>query len=104
MTWNLSYLSNVTDIAPCDIGLPDGKSALAIKQGDLCLGGDLWLKGVLYSKDLTCSLISVAKLLKVVKGSITFTDELCILQDRTTKTLIGAGEECGGVYVFRDVS
>lgn len=103
MTWNLSYLSNITDIAPCDIGLPDGKSALAIKQGDLCLGGDLWLKGVLYSKDLTCSLISVAKLLKAVKGSITFTDELCILQDRTTKTLIGAGEECGGVYVFRGV-
>lgn len=69
---------------------------IATKQGDLCLGGDLWLRGVLYSPELTCSLISVAKLLKVCKGSIIFTDELCVLQDRTTRTVIGAGEECGG--------
>ena len=33
-----------------------------------------------------------------------FTDTLCILQDRFTRTLIGAGEERGGVYVYRDVT
>ncbi|CAA7037924.1 unnamed protein product [Microthlaspi erraticum] len=103
MTWNLDLLHNITDIHPCAIGLPDGDSAIATKQGDLCLGGDLWLKGMLYSKELTCSLISVAKVLKIIKGSITFTDELCVLQDRTSKMLIGAGEERGGVYVFRGV-
>ncbi|CAA7018786.1 unnamed protein product [Microthlaspi erraticum] len=62
----------------------------------------MWLKGVLYAPDLKCSLISVAKLLKAIKGSsITFTADLCVLQDHTKKTLIGAGEECGGVHVFR---
>ncbi|KAG7578454.1 Retrotransposon gag domain [Arabidopsis thaliana x Arabidopsis arenosa] len=95
------YLSNVMNTNPCMIGLPDGDHVVSTQQGDICLGGDLWLQGVLYSKDLTCSLISVAKLLKVVKGSITFTDELCVIHDRAMKTLIGVGEECGHVYVLR---
>lgn len=102
MTWRIDYLCNVTDIVPCMIGLPDGDSVVAIKQGDLCLGGDLWLRGVLYSHELTFSLISVVKFLKIIKGSITFTDELCVLQDRTSKKLTGAGESAG-VYIFRGV-
>lgn len=103
MTWNLEMLSNVIDTNPCIIGLPDGDHVVANKQGDFCLGGDLWLRGVLYSKDLTCSLISVATLLKLRKGCFMFTDELCVLQDRATKMVMGAGEECGGVYVLRGV-
>ncbi|KAG7529442.1 Ribonuclease H-like superfamily [Arabidopsis thaliana x Arabidopsis arenosa] len=103
MTGNLDYLSNVMNTNPCMIGLPDGDHVVSTQQGDICLGGDLWLQGVLYSKYLTCSLISVAKLLKVVKGSITFTDELCVIHDRAMKTLIGVGEECGVVYVLRGV-
>ena len=103
MTGNLDYLCNVTDIPLCMIGLPNGDNTVATKQGDLCLGSELWLRGVLFSQELNCSLISVAKFLKVCKGSITFTDELCVLQDRTMKTVIGAGEECGGVYMFRGV-
>lgn len=102
MTWNVNFLSNVVDIVPCSIGLPDGDCALAIKQGDLCLGDNMWLTGVLYAPTLKCNLISVAKLLKAIKGSsITFTADLCVLQDHTKMTLIGAGEECGGVYIFR---
>lgn len=103
MTWNLDMLCNVTSMNPCTIGLPDGDRLMATKQGDFCLGGDLWLRGVLYSKDLTCSLISVSKLLKICKGLVTFTDELCVIQDRVSKMLIGASEECGGVYLFRGV-
>lgn len=79
MTWKLDLLRNVVDIFPCSIRLPDGDRAIAIKQGDLCLGGDLWLRGVLYSPELKCSLIFVAKLLKTTKGSIIFTELLCVL-------------------------
>lgn len=103
MIWNLDLLSNVVDIFPCSIVLPDGDHAIAKKQGDVCLGNDLWLRGALYSLELQCSLISVVKLLKIIKGSITFTEDLCVLQDRTTKTMISAGEECGGVYGFRGI-
>lgn len=88
MTWNLDILSNVFNIVPCSIGLPDGDSALATKQGDLCLGGDLWIHGVLYSAQLDCDLIYVAKLLKVTKGSTTFTEDLCVFASlNTTETL-----------------
>lgn len=43
VTWNLEYLTNIVDIAPCSIGLPDGDHTIAIKQGDIFLGGDMWL-------------------------------------------------------------
>ena len=33
-----------------------------------------------------------------------FSDTLCVLQDRFTRTLIGAVEEWDGVYVYRDVT
>lgn len=66
----------------------------------MCLGGEIWLNDVLYSPDLTCSLMSVAKLLKTTKGSMNFTEDVCVLQDRTSKMMIG-GEECDGVYKFR---
>lgn len=78
MTWNLNYLINVVDIVPCSIGLPDGDCAIALKQGDLWLGGDVFLRAVLYAPSLKCCLISVAKLLKAIEGSsITFTADLC---------------------------
>ncbi|XP_010419135.1 PREDICTED: uncharacterized protein LOC104704802 [Camelina sativa] len=102
MTWKSELLSNVCDIYPCSNGLRDGDRAIAVKQGDIFLGGDLWLRGVLYSPQLQCSLIFVAKLLKLTKGSMIFTEDLCVLQDRTLKMLIG-GEECGRVYVLRGV-
>lgn len=47
--------------------------------------------------DLCC------KIVESLQGFYYFTDELCVLQDRTMKTVIGAGEECGGVYMFRGV-
>ncbi|XP_019087549.1 PREDICTED: uncharacterized protein LOC109127378 [Camelina sativa] len=102
MTLNIDLLSDVQTILPCAIRLPGGDRAMAEKQGWMCLGGDIRLNGVLYSPDLTCSLISVAKLLKTTKVSVTFTEEVCVLQDRTLK-IIGAGEECDGVYKFRGI-
>lgn len=100
----MNYLSNVVDIVPCSIRLPDGDQTIALKKGDLNLGGDMWLQGFLYAPDLKFSLISVAKLLKAIKGSsITFTADICILQDHTRTQIIGACEECGGVYIFQGV-
>lgn len=49
MTSNLDFLSDVTDIIPCSIRLPDGDRAMAEKQGRLCLGDNLWLSDVIYS-------------------------------------------------------
>lgn len=34
---------------------------------------------------------------------MTFTEDLCVLRDRTSNMLIGAGEEYDGVYKFKGV-
>ncbi|CAA7043921.1 unnamed protein product [Microthlaspi erraticum] len=58
---------------------------------------------VILDTDLNCTLISVSKLLKQTSGVAIFTDTLCVLHDRFSRTLIGAGEERDGVYYFKDV-
>lgn len=89
MTLIIDSFSDVTSIEPCSVRLPDGDCALAEKQGRMCLGGEIWLNDVLYSPDLTCSLISVAKLLKTTKRRVTFTEDVCVLQDHTSNMMIG---------------
>ena len=68
------------------------------------LSDKLTLRNVLFVPNLNCTLLSVAKLLKQTDCLAVFTDTLCMLQDRFTRTLIGAREERGGVYVYRDVT
>lgn len=36
--------------------------------------------------------------------TFTFTNNLCVIQDRASRILIRAGELCGGVYQFRAVT
>jgi len=61
------------------------------------LGDELKLTNVLYVPTLLCNLISIAKLCKDIRCIVTFFDDAGILQDYTMRTLIGAGEQCGGV-------
>ena len=67
------------------------------------LSNNITLSNVLFVPNLNCSLISVSKLLRQTNCFALLTDTLCVLQDRFTRTLIGAGEERGGVYFFKDV-
>ncbi|CAA7062182.1 unnamed protein product [Microthlaspi erraticum] len=103
MTGNLSLLRNIENIIPCTVGFADGGKTLSLSKGSLTISSKLTLHNVLYVKDLNCTLISVSKLLKQTGGVAMFTDTLCVLQDRFTRTLIGAGEERDGVYYFKDV-
>ena len=73
-------------------------------MGDLMLSETISLKDVLYVPELDCTLISVSKLLKHMNCFALFTYAICLLQDRSSKTLIGAGEERDGVYYFKDVT
>jgi len=67
----------------------------------MSLGNDLILTIVLYVPTLKCNLISIAKVCKDMQCTVTFSDDACILQDRTTRTPIGAGEQRGGVYYYK---
>ena len=104
MAGELSQLVNVRDTAPCAVGFADVGTTTSSSMGDLILSETISLKDVLYVPNLDCTLISVSKLLRHMNCFALFTDAICLLQDRSSKTLIGAGEERDGVYYFKDVS
>ena len=112
MTGLFSLLMNVEPISPCSISpcsispcsvaFADGGKTYAMSWGSLALSSKVTLSRVLYVPDLNCTLISVAKLLKQASCFAMFTDTVCVLHDRFSRTLIGTGEERDGVYYFTD--
>ncbi|XP_020249272.1 uncharacterized protein LOC109826663 [Asparagus officinalis] len=105
MTGNISLFESLYDVSPSPVGLPNGNQTTAIKEGKIegkiVLSDGLILKDVLYVPDLNVNLISVSQLLATLNYFITVTDKLYIIQDRNSRTLIGAGEQCDGVYWFK---
>ncbi|PNX75889.1 hypothetical protein L195_g031833, partial [Trifolium pratense] len=103
MTGNLKHMRELQDIQSCPVGLPNGEHAAAVKQGSVVLEGGLKLTNVLFVPKLNCNLISVSQMMDELKCVIQFTNKLCVVQDRTSRTLIGAGERKDGLYFFRGV-
>ena len=93
MSSDLALLHDVYDIASSSITFPDGRDSHATKRGSLRISKDYVLHEVLFVPDFNCTLISVSKLLKQTGCIVIFTDTLYVLQDRFSRTLIGAGEE-----------
>uniref|UniRef100_A0A803NEI4 FBD domain-containing protein n=1 Tax=Chenopodium quinoa TaxID=63459 RepID=A0A803NEI4_CHEQI len=102
MYGNIDLFTNLSDISS-PVGLPNGKSTTATKEGRVILSDNLTLDNVLYVPALKCNLLAVSQLLEKQSYSVMFTDKLCIIQDRSLRNLIGAGEQCDGVYIFRPV-
>ncbi|KAK4425256.1 hypothetical protein Salat_1719500 [Sesamum alatum] len=89
MTGNKHLLVNLVDILPTPIGLPNGTCTNAVKKGSVILGDKLRLNHVLYVPQLSCNLISLASLINDLHYLVTLTDKVCVIQDRTSRTLIG---------------
>lgn len=96
MTGNISLLHNVHAISPSRVGLPNGDNTTAIKDGTVTLQPGLVLHHVLYVPNLAVNLVSISKLISDADCCAIFTDRLCILQDRTTRSPIGLGESHRG--------
>ncbi|KAK3012177.1 hypothetical protein RJ639_010476 [Escallonia herrerae] len=92
MTGTAKNLRDVREISSCPVALPDGNNAVAIKEGPVIIGGNLILKDVLYVPGLTCNLIYVSQLIDHSDCFVQFTNSLCVIQGRTSRMLIGAGE------------
>ncbi|KAJ8639810.1 hypothetical protein MRB53_016504 [Persea americana] len=90
MTCDLECLREVRSVEACPVGLPDGKHVMAIKEGTVILNDKLKLNRVLHVPNLNCNLISVSQLLAKMHGHIQFIDKYCVIQDRTSRTVIGA--------------
>ena len=96
ITDTLTCLVNVRYITACTIGLPNGASTYATKEGDVYLSNHLVLRNVLFVPDFQCQLIYVSHLLSDNQCTILFTPTLCAIQDRPSGILVGAGERRGG--------
>ena len=83
---------NVKETPPCLVGFADGGTSTSSRMGDLIL-----------TDKISLIMISVSKLLKHNRCFALFTDTICVFQDRSSKTLIGADEERDVVYDFKDV-
>ncbi|KAH9672345.1 hypothetical protein KPL70_017686 [Citrus sinensis] len=103
MTGNRKILCDSIYVIPCSIRLPDGNVTIANTKGTVVLASHLRLNNVLFMPSLTCNLISVSQLIRDVNCFIQFYDQLCVIQDRITRMLIGAGEQREGLYYFWDI-
>ncbi|XP_075491104.1 uncharacterized protein LOC142529454 [Primulina tabacum] len=103
MTGRLESMSYVERVPACPVGLLDGKETIAEKSGTVVFNEYLKLKNVLYVPNLKCSLISVSQLNEELNCVVQFNDKICVMQDRNSRMLIGAGEQREGLYYFRGI-
>jgi hypothetical protein len=103
MTGDKRLFQNLSNIFPSPVVLPDGTHTNAVQEGTIVLGENMTINRVLYVPRLTCNLISFSQLIKDLNCVVTLTDKLCVIQDRTSRMVIGVGEERDGVYWFRSV-
>ncbi|KAL2941869.1 Retrovirus-related Pol polyprotein from transposon TNT 1-94 [Bienertia sinuspersici] len=103
VTGNFDLLIHVTDMLACPVGLPDGNKTSSTKCGQVYLAHGLVLQNVLYVPKLNCNLIYVSHLIDDLNCIVQFTNHVCVIQDRNTRTLIGVGEQWDGLYYFHGV-
>ena len=103
MTGEIGDFQDLTKIAPCPVGLLDGSSTVATKERIVILDRNFCLKTILFVPGLTCKINSMSLLTAYHNCFIQLTNGLCVIQDRTLRTLIGAGERRDGLYFFRGV-
>ncbi|KAG7600532.1 Retrotransposon Copia-like N-terminal [Arabidopsis suecica] len=104
MTGQRELLEDIRDVAPVSVLLPAGADVIASQQGTVHLTPTLSIKNVYLINGFHTNLISLSQLVtdNFLVGQVT--DKLMILQDRITRTVIGAGEREGeGLYRFRGI-
>ncbi|GAA0139228.1 hypothetical protein LIER_00816 [Lithospermum erythrorhizon] len=74
------------------------------RRARVMLSNSLTLLNVLYVPNLHCNLISISQLLAEHCCDIVFTHNLCFVQDRSARMVIGAGERRDGLYYFCEVA
>lgn len=64
MTWNYACLSNVVNITPQPIILPNGKITYTKRKGKTKVETSLTLDNVLFTPKITCQLIPISQLMR----------------------------------------
>ncbi|KAF8093624.1 hypothetical protein N665_0382s0013 [Sinapis alba] len=85
------------DMAPMLIKVHGGRFTISTKHGSVSIGSSLTLQKVFFVDGLHCHLISVSHLTCDKNCILQISDRLCVVHDRITRMLIGAGEQLNGL-------
>ncbi|WOH00045.1 hypothetical protein DCAR_0519401 [Daucus carota subsp. sativus] len=99
VTCHASWLFHTHEVHHCPVGLPNGKSVMATKEGSVQLSSKITLKNVLLVPELSCNLISVTQLIDDLQCTVQFNDSMCAIQDHS-RMLIGTSIRRDGLYYF----
>jgi len=97
----LGLLCDVHHTEPILVEFPNRTITKAIKRGSISLNSKLRLNHNLFILVLNCSLISITQLIDENFCDLTFTKELCVIQDLTKRSPIGVGEPRIGAYYLK---
>ena len=76
----------------------NGEKVPVVSVGDTSLLNALKLNGVLNITKFECNLLSVSRLTRDLNCFLTFFPNYCTMQDLPSRTLIGMGRHCDGLY------
>ncbi|XP_074291353.1 uncharacterized protein LOC141618145 [Silene latifolia] len=100
VTGDLSLFMDSMVIPPRPVGLPNGKGIMASKMGTIRLDDFITLRRVLFVPHLACILISVSQLTADNDYLLQFTKDCCLIQDRSSRKMIGVGELRDGLFLL----
>ncbi|KAK9063841.1 hypothetical protein SSX86_017713 [Deinandra increscens subsp. villosa] len=101
MTGNSQLLSNFCNQAPSShVTIADGSTPKVMGSGSATITPSIHLSSVLNLPNFPFNLLSVSKLTRGLNCSALFYPNFCVLQDLSTKKIIGRGKESDGLYIL----
>lgn len=92
-------LVNIYEVIAILLGLPDGQTVMANKEGSVRISETIYLRHVLYVSELNYNLIS--KLSDDLNYFVQFSSNKCVIHDLHSRRLIGTGERRDGLYYLQ---
>jgi len=104
ITHSLHNFVSYHTISPVFMSLPNGQKTIATISGTVKLSPSLILHDVYYIPNFHVNLISVTQLLDTTIYDVFFTINGCFILHISTRTMIGATERFGGLFMLKPLS
>ncbi|CAJ2666297.1 unnamed protein product [Trifolium pratense] len=98
--FDLKYFQCLKQIPPINLKLPNGTLVNTCLAGTIMFDHQLYLTDVLYFPNFTFNLISVPKLTKNLHCSLMFNDNKCVIQESSSRRMIGVADLLNGLYIL----
>jgi hypothetical protein len=96
-----SFFQCIRKIKPITIKLPNGSVISTCYAGSIVFDNQFFLTDVLYIPDFSFNLISVPKLTTTLHCQLLFDNSTCLIQDVSSKKMIGAADLSHGLYTLK---